>query len=180
MKERSVQGACGARRTGRCRVTLLSLPPGAPSAATPPAPGMCGHHHPKLRCLLFHLLLVSSGMFPDSHHLSLPPLVWALIFSHPQTSTELPSDSRRLSLSHALLERGSCAPPPAGAAPSLFMGSWKAPHNYVCTDKMEGGWGTGKRRRSQRDDLCGAGAANANKGRKRRRKVTLAAWKIRA
>ena len=34
------------------------------------------------------------------------------------------------------------------------------------------------RRGSLGDDLCDAGAAKANKGRKRRRKVTLAAWEI--
>lgn len=95
-----------------------------------------------------------------------PPQCGALTFSHPQTSAELPFDSRHLSLSHALLERGSCAPPPAGAPPP-FMGSWKAPHNCVCTDKMEGGWGTGKRRRSQGDGLCDAGAAKANKGKEK-------------
>ena len=100
MKGRSVQGICGARRTGR---------PWAPPAATPLAPGMCGHHHPKLCHLPFHLLVVSSGMFPNSRHLSLPPSVWAL-----------PSlDSRHLCPSHALLERGSCAPQPAGAATPL-------------------------------------------------------------
>ena len=62
--------------------------------------------------------------------------------------------------------------------PPPFMGSWKAPHNCVCPDKMEGGWGTGMRRGSLGDDLCDAGAAKANKGRKRRRKVTLADWEI--
>ena len=36
------------------------------------------------------------------------------------------------------------------------------------------------RRRSEGADLCDAGAAKPNRGRKRRRKVTSAAWKIRA
>lgn len=105
-----------------------------------------------------------------------PPQCGALTFSHPQTSTELPFDSRHLFLSHALLERGSCAPPPAGAPPA----SW-APGKHLTTVCVQTRWkegGVQARGGEARGMACVMLELPKPTREERRRKVTVAAWKI--